>query len=160
MDFFTLSIWILTALLLIIFFIKDKKKTTDALKKAFFMGRGMALSIFGVIFAIGLLLALLPPEEIARIIGGQNVYIATILAAAFGTVTLIPAFIAFPLIGTLFNAGVGIMPAVAFLTTLTMVGIATFPLETREFGLKFALIRNGLSFVFAIAIALVMGVIL
>ena len=73
MDFFTLSIWILTALLLIIFFIKDKKKTTDALKKAFFMGRGMALSIFGVIFAIGLLLALLPPEEIAHIIGGQNV---------------------------------------------------------------------------------------
>jgi len=55
---------------------------------------------------------------------------------------------------------VGIMPAVAFLTTLTMVGIATFPLETREFGLKFAFIRNGLSFVFAIAIALVMGVIL
>ena len=66
MDFFTLSIWILTALLLIIFFIKDKKKTTEALKKAFFMGRGMALSIFGVIFAIGLILALLPPEEIAR----------------------------------------------------------------------------------------------
>ena len=87
-------------------------------------------------------------------------YVATILAAAFGTVTLIPAFIAFPLIGTLSSAGVGIMPAVAFLTTLTMVGVATIPLETREFGLKFALIRNGLSFVFAIAIALVMGVIL
>lgn len=160
MDIFTLSIWILTTLLLVFFFIKDKKKTIDALKKAFFMGKGMALSIFGVIFAIGLILALLPPEEIARIISGQNVYVATILSAIFGTVTLIPAFIAFPLIGTLSNAGVGIMPAVAFLTTLTMVGVATFPLEKREFGLKFVLVRNGLSFVFAIAIALIMGVIL
>ena len=51
------------------------------------------------------------------------------------------------------------MPAVAFLTTLTMVGIVTFPLERREFGLKFTITRNALSFVFAMVIALVMGVI-
>ena len=160
MDIFTLSIWMLTAILLTVFFIKDKKKTVEAIKKAVFMGKGMALSIFSVIFAIGLILALFPPEQIAQIIGGQNVYVATILAAAFGTVTLIPAFIAFPLIGTLSTAGVGIMPAVAFLTTLTMVGVATFPLEKREFGVKFAVVRNILSFVFAVIIALAMGVIL
>lgn len=160
MDVFTIAIWALTAVLLIVCFIKDKKKTLSALKNAFFMGRGMALSIFSVIFSIGIILALLPPEQIAQFIGKQNVYVATIVSALFGTVTLIPAFIAFPLIGTLSSAGVGIMPAVAFLTTLTMVGVATFPFEKREFGLKFALVRNGLSFVFAILIALIMGVIL
>lgn len=160
MDIFTLLIWILTLILLVFFYFKDKKRTKDSIKKALYMGRGMALSIFGVIFAIGLILAVLPPDRIATLIEGQNVYVATIMAAAFGTVTLIPAFIAFPLIGTLSHAGVGIMPSVAFLTTLTMVGIATFPLEQREFGLKFALIRNILSFVFAILIALVMGVII
>ena len=58
------------------------------------------------------------------------------------------------------RAGVGIVPAVAFLTTLTMVGIVTFPLEKREFGLKFAAVRNGLSFLFAMLIARVMGVII
>lgn len=160
MDIFTLAIWVLTAVLLIFFLKKDKARTLGALKKAVSMGRGMALSILGVIFAIGLILALLPPGQIADFIGKQNVYVATIAAAAFGTVTLIPAFIAFPLIGTLWNAGVGIMPAVAFLTTLTMVGVATFPLEKREFGAKFAFVRNSLSFVFAILIALAMGVIL
>lgn len=160
MDIFTIAIWVITAVLLVVSFVKDKSKTREALKKAFFMGRGMALSIFAVIFAIGLILAILPPEQIAEIIGKQNVLVATIAAAAFGTITLIPAFIAFPLIGTLVGAGVGIMPSVAFLTTLTMVGVVTFPLEKKEFGSKFALTRNGLSFVFAIIIALIMGVIL
>lgn len=160
MDIFTIAIWVITAVLLVVSFVKDKSKTREALKKAFFMGRGMALSIFAVIFAIGLILAILPPEQIADIIGKQNVLVATIAAAAFGTITLIPAFIAFPLIGTLVGAGVGMMPSVAFLTTLTMVGVVTFPLEKKEFGSKFALTRNGLSFVFAIIIALIMGVIL
>ena len=160
MDIFTIAIWVITAVLLVVSFVKDKSKTREALKKAFFMGKGMALSIFAVIFAIGLILAILPPEQIAEIIGKQNVLVATIAAAAFGTITLIPAFIAFPLIGTLVGAGVGIMPSVAFLTTLTMVGVVTFPLEKKEFGSKFALTRNGLSFVFAIIIALIMGVIL
>ncbi|SHI51578.1 Predicted permease [Clostridium amylolyticum] len=160
MDVFTIAIWVITIGLLIFSFIKDREKTKEALKKAFFMGKGMALSIFGVIFAIGLILALLPPEQIADIISKQNVYVATITAAAFGTITLIPAFIAFPLIGTLAGAGVGIMPSVAFLTTLTMVGIATFPLEKKEFGTKFTITRNVLSFVFAIVIAVAMGVIL
>jgi uncharacterized membrane protein YraQ (UPF0718 family) len=52
------------------------------------------------------------------------------------------------------------VPAVAFLTTLTMVGVVTYPLESREFGAQFALTRNVLSFISALMIAAVMGVIL
>lgn len=160
MDIFTLAIWVITAILLIFSTLKDKTKTGQALKKALFMGKGLALSILAVIFAIGLVLALLPPSHIADFISKQPLLLATTLAAAFGTITLIPAFIAFPLVGTLAHAGLGIMPSVAFLTTLTMVGIATLPLEKRAFGLKFALVRNSLSFIFALLIALVMGGIL
>jgi hypothetical protein len=47
-----------------------------------------------------------------------------------------------------------------FLTTLTMVGLVTFPLERREFGLRFTTTRNIFSFAFAIMIALAMGVII
>ena len=77
-----------------------------------------------------------------------------------GSITLIPAFVAFPLVGSLVSVGASIVPAVAFLTTLTMVGVVTFPLEKKEFGIKFALIRNGMSIFFAVIIALAMGVIL
>jgi len=160
MDFLTLAMWIGTTIFLVFSFIKDRQKTKHAFKMAFNMGKGMLSSILSIIFLIGLILTLLPPESIAEFVGRQSVLLATVVSAALGTITLIPAFIAFPLVGTLVHAGVDIVPAVAFLTTLTMVGIVTFPLEKREFGLKFAAVRNGMSFIFAVLIALIMGVII
>ena len=160
MDVFTLAIWIGTAVFLAVSFFKDKSKTKQALKAAFAMGKGMMGSILSIIFLIGLILTILPPERIAEFVSSQSLLWGTVASAALGTITLVPAFIAFPLVGTLVRAGVAIVPAVAFLTTLTMVGIVTFPLERREFGLKFTVVRNALSFVFAICIAFVMGVII
>ena len=160
MDIFTIVMWVGTLIFLGISFAKNKHKTKQALKMAFNMGKGMAVSIFSIVFAIGLILTLLPPTEIATFVGKQSVLLATIASALLGTITLVPAFIAFPLVGTLVGAGIGIIPAVAFLTTLTMVGVVTFPLEKKEFGAKFTAVRNGLSFLFAIIIALVMGVVI
>lgn len=160
MDILTIIMWIGTAIFLLFSFIKDKQKTKKSLTMAFGMGKSMLGSILSIIFLIGIILTILPPEKIAEFISKQPLILATVISAAFGTITLVPAFIAFPLVGTLVNAGVGIVCAVAFLTTLTMVGIVTFPLERREFGTKFTFVRNSLSFVFAILIALVMGVVL
>ena len=160
MDIFTITMWIGTIFFLIISFLKDKDKTKKALNMAFGMGRGMIISIFSIIFLIGLILTFITPEMISDVIGKHSTMLSTIICALFGTITLIPAFIAFPIVGTFVDAGVSIMPAVAFLTTLTMVGIVTFPLEKREFGFKFAVTRNAMSFVFAIIIALVMGVLM
>lgn len=160
MDIFTAAMWVGTILFLLISLKKDKGKTKQALKMAFGMGKGMLGSILSIIFLIGFILTILPPENIATFVGKQSLFLATVVSAAFGTITLIPAFIAFPLVGTLVNAGVSVVPSVAFLTTLTMVGVVTFPLEKREFGLKFTAIRNGLSFIFAIIIALGMGMII
>lgn len=134
MDVFTIAIWVVTLLFLLISLIKDKEKTKQALKMAFGMGKSMVGSILSIVFAIGLILTIFPPEQIAGFVGSQSVLLATVVAALFGTITLVPAFIAFPLVGTLVGAGVGVVPAVAFLTTLTMVGVVTFPLEKRSSG--------------------------
>ncbi len=158
MDIFTLIIWIGTLIFLGISMSKDKVKTKQALKMALGMGKGMVGSILSIIFAIGLILTIIPPTEIAEFLSTQSVLLATIGGALLGTITLVPAFIAFPLVGTLLNAGVSVVPSVAFLTTLTMVGVVTLPLENKTFGTKFTVVRNGLSFIFAIAIALIMGV--
>jgi uncharacterized membrane protein YraQ (UPF0718 family) len=160
MDVLTPAMWAGTAIFLIFSLVRDRRRTKQALKMAIGMGRGMLGSMLSIIFLIGLILTVLPPERIAALVGKQSLLLATVVSAAFGTITLIPAFIAFPLVGTLVHAGVGIVPSVAFLTTLTMVGIVTFPLERHEFGLKFAAVRNALSFLFAIGIALIMGVIM
>ncbi len=160
MDVFVLSFWAITIVLFILSLIKDKKKTFGSMKKSKKMMGHMVIEIISIIFLIGLILTLIPPESIENLLGSANVFLSTIVAAIVGSITLIPAFVAFPLVGSFVDVGASIVPAVAFLTTLTMVGIVTFPLEKQEFGLKFAVTRNVLSFSFAIVIALTMGVIL
>ena len=160
MDIFTIAFWILAIILTIISLIKDKKKTFAAMKKSKGMMGNMLGEIVAIVFLIGLILTFIPPETIKSVLGSANTYVSTVVSALVGSITLIPAFVAFPLVGSLIDAGASIVPAVAFLTTLTMVGIVTFPLEKKEFGTKFTLARNALSFGFAIAIALTMGVIL
>lgn len=160
MDVFTLIFWVVTLTWFIASIIKDKKKTISSVKMSSGMMKHMVGEIIAILFLIGLILTFLPPETIKQYAGQSNSIATTIVFALVGCITLIPAFVAFPLAGSLVNAGASIVPVVAFLTTLTMVGIVTFPLEKKEFGTKFTLIRNSLSFIFAITIALVMGVIL
>ncbi len=160
MDGFTIAIWVITVTWFIISMVKDKKKTLRSIKMSSSMMKNMVGEIIGILFLIGLLLTFIPPESIKRYLGESNTLVATLAAALVGSITLVPAFVAFPLVGSLIKVGASIIPAVAFLTTLTMVGIVTFPLEKKEFGIKFTIVRNCLSFVFAIAIALVMGVVM
>jgi len=159
-DIFTVSLWGITGAAFIASLVKDKQKTFNSMKMAKGMMKNMVGQIIGILLLIGLILTFIPPEVIKSTLGESNTFISTIVSALAGSITLIPAFVAFPLVGSLVDAGASIIPAVAFLTTLTMVGLVTFPLEKREFGLKFATIRNIFSFVFAIMIALVMGVIM
>lgn len=160
MDIFTKGLWAVTGVWFIVSMIKDKKRTLNAMKMSQKMMGSMIGQIIGILFLIGLILTFIPPEAIKEYLGSSNTLLATTVSALLGSITLIPAFIAFPLVGSIVDMGASIVPAVAFLTTLTMVGFVTFNLEKQEFGTKFALSRNGLSFAFALLISMVMGVIL
>lgn len=160
MDIFTVILWVITLTWFIWSIIKDKGKTLNSINMSTGLMKSMIGEIIGILFLIGLILTFIPPDTIKYYLGQSNIYMSTIISAFVGSITLIPAFVAFPLVGSLVNAGASIVPIVAFLTTLTMVGFVTFPLEKREFGLKFALIRNSLSFTFAVVIALFMGAII
>lgn len=160
MDIFTIVFWVIAIVLTVISLIKNKQKTLAAMKKSKGMMGNMLSDIIAIIFLIGLVLTFIPSDTIKSVLGSANTMLSTVVSALVGSITLIPAFVAFPLVGSLVDAGASIVPAVAFLTTLTMVGVVTFPLEKKEFGTKFALTRNALSFGFAIIIALTMGVFL
>lgn len=160
LDIFTILFWVIAVILFIVSFVKSKEKTIAAMKKSRGMMGSMIGEIIAIIFMIGLVLTFIPPETIKTVLGTSNIYFSTFISALVGSITLIPAFVAFPLVGSLVDVGASTVPAVAFLTTLTMVGIVTFPLEKKEFGTKFAVMRNLFSFGFAIIIALLMGVVI
>lgn len=153
--------WIIALIGFAISYKVGKEKTNQSLSLAKGMMRNMLSDIVGILLIIGLLVTFIPFDRISEnMAGGVNQLFSVIFFGALGSITIIPAFVAFPLVGSFLDAGIDIMSATSFLTTLTMVGIVTLKLEMAEYGKKFALLRNGLSFVFAIIIALVMGVIL
>ncbi|MBF4692427.1 permease [Fusibacter ferrireducens] len=156
----TVGLWSVSLIALLFSLYKKPLETKSALGMASKMIKNMLIQIVGILFLIGFMLSMLPPELIKGVLGSSNQLFSTVAGALLGSVTIIPAFVAFPLVASFLKLGASVLPAIAFLTTLTMVGIATFPIEKEAFGLKFTLVRNGLSFVFAIIIAFSMGVIL
>ena len=144
----------------LIAFIKDRKKAMKSLKiagKSFLKILPMALII--IIF-IGLFLGFVSSRDISKFIGDQSGFTGMLLVGAAGAVIYIPSLLAFPLAASLLESGASISAVAAFITTLTMIGAITLPIEIKEMGKEIAFLRNGLSFVIAIIIALIMGAIL
>jgi uncharacterized membrane protein YraQ (UPF0718 family) len=145
---------------LVVSSMRNKEKTKQSLivaAKSFFRILPM---IFIVIIVIGLLLGFIPPAKISDVIGEQAGFGGLFFVAILGTIMHIPALTSFPLAASLLKGGASVTAIAAFITTLTMVGIVTLPLEIKELGKKVALLRNSLSFIFAIIIALIIGALL
>ncbi len=145
---------------LIISFSKNKEKSVKALKIALKSTVKMAPAILVLLILVGLLMGFFKPETISRLLGEQSGIYGIALAAAAGSILMIPSLIAFPLTASLVESGASIAVAAAFITTLTMIGFVTLPIEIKTMGRKFTYLRNGFSLVVAVVIALVMGVIL
>ena len=149
----------LAIVLLILSFVKDKKKTKMALKKAWKAFENILPEFLVVILLVGFLLAILNPETISKIIGAESGWFGVILAGIIGSVTLIPGFVAFPTAAILLENGAGYMQIAAFVSTLMMVGIITIPVEIKYFGKKISILRNVLAFFFSFLVAVISGMV-
>jgi uncharacterized membrane protein YraQ (UPF0718 family) len=140
-------------------FWKDPEKTKRAALVGYRMFVNLVPTLLGVTALVGLVMALIPPESLKRLfeVHGAVGFLAVSLVGAVATM---PAPIAFPLAGSLLDMGVSLPALAAFITTLTMVGTATAPLEVKYFGRRFTLVRQGLSFILAIMVGGLMGIIL
>jgi len=145
---------------LILAFIKDKDKAVQSLRMALKSFIKMLPMVFIIIIAIGLLLGFVPPDQISRFVGDQSGASGVLLIGVVGALLYIPALLSFPLASSIIQNGASVTAVAAFITTLTMIGIITLPLEIKILGKKMALLRNGISFVIAILIAFIMGMIL
>lgn len=94
---------------LIASFVKSKEKTRKAFKIAKKTFLKMAPSLLAVLRIVGLTLGILKPETISKLVGSEAGFIATIMAALIGAITLIPSLVAFPLAGSLLRSGATIM---------------------------------------------------
>ena len=145
---------LITSAAVIISFLYNRKKTVNGIKKGLKMFINLVPSILTVLILVSIMLYLVPQETIIRILGKDAGILSRFAAAAVGSISLIPGFIAYPLCGILVKSGVSYSVIAVFITTLMMVGILTLPLEKKYFGLEAAVMRNILSLAGALLIGL------
>ena len=148
----------ITGLMLLISFIINKQKTIKAIKISFIKFKKIFPIFITMLILVSIILFLFPDEVISNYLGNSCKFISVLLASFFGSITLMPGFVAFPLSGILLTKGVPYMVLSAFTTTLMMVGIITFPLEKEYFGVKVTVIRNIISFFIALIVAVITGI--
>lgn len=154
---FTYILYGLAAVGLLLSFLKDRQKTCLALKKAWKSFENILPQLLSIMLLVGIMLSVLNQEIISKLLGTESGIIGMAIAAAIGSITLIPGFVAFPLAASLLRAGAGYAQITMFITTLMMVGIITLPVETKYFGRKAAIRRNVIAFVYAVGISFVIG---
>lgn len=159
-NLFTYSLYGVTAVLLAISYVKDRNKTMLSLKRAWKMFLNVLPQFISILFLAGLLLAAVSPETVQCIIGAQSGFRGMLTAALLGAVTLVPVLVAFPVAARLLQNGAGVTQTAVFISTLTMVGFVTLPMEIKYLGKKAAVLRNALAFLFSFAAAFLIGVLL
>ncbi len=151
--------YVVAAVLLVISFIKNRKKTVTALKKAWKAFENILPQFLVVMVLVAVVLAVFDAKLISKLIGRDSGAFGVILAALVGSITLIPGFVAFPAASALLHNGAGVVQIAAFVSTLMMVGIVTLPMEMKYFGRRAAIMRNALAFVLSFGIAAVVGMV-
>ncbi len=148
-------IYFLTAVSLLFSFFKDQEKTKKAIKIGMKKLWKITPTFLSILIVISIVLSLVPNEMIIKYLGNNNSYFGVLIATIFGSATIIPGPISYPLSGILVKQGVSYSVIAAFTSSLMLVGVLTFPAEKKYFGKKFALLRNLISFVIALVIAFI-----
>jgi len=147
-----------TGLAIVVSFSANREKTLKALKIAVKRFTNILPAFLNMLILVSIVLFLIPDRLISNYLGSNSIFTGVLLASFFGSITLMPGFIAFPLCGILLKKGVLYIVLSVFTTTLMMVGILTYPIERRYLGVKVTIIRNVISFFIALIVAVITGI--
>ena len=152
-------LYIITAILLLISFIKSPENTKMALKKAWKKFSKIVFPFLIMLMLVSVIFFLIPEDVIMKYMNDESKWFSVLLATMFGSISVLPGFVAYPLSGLLLEKGLSYMVISAFTTTLMMVGIITFPIEKAYLGVKVTILRNIVSLFIALITAVATGLI-
>ena len=145
---------VVIASVLVSFFL-NRQKTVKAFKIGAKRLWKITPAFISVLMGVSVVLYLIPQQLISDLLGGSHAAARTLIASLVGSVMVMPGPIVYPLCRILADQGVAYNVIAAFSTTLMMVGVVTLPMEKSYFGLKFAILRNLVSYGIGLAVALV-----
>ncbi|WP_303722948.1 permease [Malonomonas rubra] len=140
--------------------LRDRQKTGQSLKmagKSLLKMMPLLVAVFGL---VGLFQEFLPAELVSRWLGESSGLVGLLIGAGAGAIAIGPPLAAYPLAGSLLDAGAWPPAIAAFIVSWISVGIITITFEAQIFGARFALLRNSISFVAAMLCGLLLGLLL
>ena len=108
--------------------------------------------IVGMLLMTSLAVTLFPEQISAGLFGNGNI-LDSLLAATVGSIAAGHPLASYLLGGELLGSGVGLIAVTALLVTWVTVGVVQLPAESLMLGTRFAMYRNIISFIAAIAIS-------
>jgi uncharacterized membrane protein YraQ (UPF0718 family) len=151
---------IVTTCFVLISLAVDRRKTWNGIKKGLKMFLKLLPTLFIMLALVSIVLFLIPEETMVKYMGEGSGIAGWVTAALFGSVALIPGFVAYPFCGILVKSGVTYSIIAVFITTLMMTGFLTLPVEAKFFGWSISIKRNLISLAAALVIGLIMGLFL
>ena len=127
-------------------------RLTRAIKKAL---RSFAMTLpvlLGVILLLGLFKTYVTADMIAAVFTGVGWHDVP-LGAFIGSISAGNPITSYIIGGELLDSGVSLFAVTAFIVAWVTVGIVQLPAEMSMLGKRFALLRTGLSFLFALLVS-------
>ena len=125
---------------------------TDSFKKTIRTFINVVPIIVGMLLLTSLLITVFPELISAGLFGNGDI-IDTLLSASIGSIAAGHPLASYLLGGELLSGGVSLLAVTALIVTWVTVGIVQLPAEAMLLGARFAVYRNIISFLAAIAIA-------
>lgn len=113
--------------------------------------------LVAVFTLIGLFQTFFPPDIIQNWLGETSGKASLLIGGLAGALAIGPPLAAFPLAGSLLDAGAWPPAIAAFIVSWISVGVISLPFEASVFGSRFALARNSLAFLSSLLIGLLAG---
>ncbi|MBN2405405.1 MAG: permease [Coriobacteriia bacterium] len=143
-----------------VFWRRSPERSKKALSAGTSSFKGMLPTFIAVFGLVGLFDVFIPPALIERWMGSSSGALSLLVGTGLGTVAAGPPAAAYPIAATLLKNGAWAPAVAAFIVSWILVGFISLPMESKIFGARFAILRNGLSMIAAAVIGLLMGVVL
>jgi uncharacterized membrane protein YraQ (UPF0718 family) len=130
---------------------KEDSRAKEAFGKALRSLTAMTPMLLAVIGLVGLFQAFVSPEMLRALFSGAP-FIDTLIGTVVGGVSIGQPVISYIIGGELLGQGISLYAVTAFILAWVTLGIIQLPLEASLFGRRFTIVRNLLSFVFAMLI--------
>ena len=133
--------------------IEVMRKSGSRVADSFNQFINMLPMLVGVVLLIGLFNAFISKDFLSSLFSGNRA-LDTLWGACFGSIFTGNPINSYIIGGELLEYGVSLFAVTALIISWVTVGLVQLPAETSALGFRFALVRNAVSFVLSIAIAL------